>query len=613
MFNPTGDGSHHNQAEGTFRFALKASPIRLEDRERIAEQMLRLTRWPLMLAVGLGQLVIWVTAKGAEPTRFIPGLIMLAALCVLDPLVKRKGALAAFKVIIVGSAATTSFAVLFHGVFAPAFVANILILAAVVPLYGTRGGVLLALWAALGGAAWFALRHFGYGPPFHYPNAGMVYLLVCGYMLFAVGLLSIPNYLLAAALRLSEQRRQELVRAERDLANARRLESLGQLAGGVAHDFNNMLTALQGALESLTDERAADTERREAIDTMGQAIQRATEVTRKLLAFGRRDRFETRTIDLNQLVTDESRLLRRTLGAPIELVLSLDARGVIIEGDEAAIEHAILNLVVNARDAMLSGGKLTIRTRCTTFDQSICSQLPFSAKPGPYAVLSVEDTGVGMDERVKAHAFEPFFTTKSIGEGTGLGLAAVHGTMLSHFGGVIVESRTNQGTTVHLHFPAVQGRQVTAKPPSLTHKVTRLSGAVLIVDDEPLMLRVGKRHLAQLGLDAVAVGDGQAALDLLAAGADFDCIVTDFVMPKMSGLSLIERIRELQIDVPVVIMTGYPSGSTPGQHTAISEYPCLRKPFNREDLAKVLAPLLEKRQTSESVKAQDRLGVAPFG
>jgi len=384
------------------------------------------------------------------------------------------------------------------------------------------------------------------------------------------------------------------------LANARRLKSLGQLAGGVAHDFNNMLTALQGALESLTDERAADAERREAIDTMDQAIRRASEVTRKLLAFGRRDRFESRTIDLNQLVSDELRLLQRTLGAPIELLLDLDTGLAIVQGDEAAIEHALLNLVVNARDAMMTGGTLTLRTQLTDLDQAQCAALPFAARPGPYVVLSVEDTGIGMDERVRAQAFDPFFTTKSVGEGSGLGLAAVHGTMLSHSGGVTVESRMNQGTSVRLYFPSAQGKPVTTRPPSMSPPITRLCGAVLVVDDEPLMLRVSKRHLAQLGLDAVAVSDGQSALDLLSSGAIFDCILTDYVMPRMSGMVLIDKLRAQHIDVPIVIMTGYPSGSTLDQHTEISEYPCLRKPFSRDDLAKALAPLLEKKPPHDS-------------
>jgi CheY-like chemotaxis protein len=215
----------------------------------------------------------------------------------------------------------------------------------------------------------------------------------------------------------------------------------------------------------------------------------------------------------------------------------------------------------------------------------------------------VEDTGIGMDERVKAHVFEPFFTTKAVGEGTGLGLAAVHGTMLSHSGGVAVESSANRGTCVRLYFPSAHGQRISLKPQSMTRELTRLSGTVLIVDDEPLMLRVSKRHLTQLGLDVVAVGDGASALALIAAGTPFDCVITDFVMPNMSGNALIQKIREINIEVPIIIMTGYPSGSTPERDGILSEHPCLRKPFSREELAKVLAQVLRSRRTNEALNA----------
>lgn len=600
MFDLSDDGSSPRHWTGGFRRVFLASPIRLEDRERIASQVLRLLRWPLVIALVLSQLAVVATMKLAQPTRLIPACVVMLGLLLAGPVARRRGALAAFKVVALCAVATTTLATILHGVETPGSIANILILAAVVPLYGMSAGLLLVFWVASCGGAWFILRHFGWVPEFAHPSNALFYLLMCGYMLCGVGLFSIPSYLLTAALQLSEQRRQELLRVERDLANARQLESLGQLAGGVAHDFNNMLMALQGALQSLTDERATEQERSEAVNTMDQAIRRATEVTRKLLAFGRRDRFETHTIDLNQLVTGASVLLRRTLGAPVELVLDLEPEAMLVEGDEAAIEHALLNLVVNARDAMREGGRLTIRTRHESLDDAACAALPFAPRPGDYVRLSVEDTGIGMDEQVKAHAFEPFFTTKAVGEGTGLGLAAVHGTMLSHSGGVVVESRANQGTCIRLYFPRAHGHLNSVKPQSMTRELARFSGTVLIVDDEPLMLRVGRRHLTQLGLDVVAVGDGSSALSLLAAGTHFDCIITDFVMPKMSGTALIDKIRESNIDIPIIVMTGYPSGSNADRNGTLSEYPCLRKPFSREELAKVLGRVLQTRHPRDA-------------
>jgi PAS domain S-box-containing protein len=697
------------------------SPIGRDDRERIAGQILHWLRWPLLVVLLIAQVVVWATLGFSEPTRFVPGWMLIAALVTARPVARHRGQSAGLSVLVFGTIATTTFAVLANSVQAPAYWANVLTLAAVVPLYGARGGLLLSLWVALSGAAWFFLQRMGWTLGLTQTNSLLVYLLLCGYMFCGVGLLSIPSYLLAAALRTSEQRRleaqraqqaereielafgavfertatlaallegdgtvtrinrtgEEILRAEtaaltgekfwklpwggqtdqdvlmraltqplettqrievsvtaeaggnralqlvitgvrdnqgkirywavegvdvtellatqRDLAHARRLEALGQLAGGVAHDFNNMLTALQGAFESLNDVDLSEFEKHEAFDTMKQAILRASEVTHKLLAFGRRDRFEIRVFDVNQLVSDASRLLRRTLGAPIELVLELGAERAAIEGDEAALEHALLNLVVNARDAMRNGGRVTLRTHCEVVDQSFCALQHFAGGPGPYVVLSVKDTGTGMNEQVKAHVFEPFFTTKSVGEGSGLGLAAVHGTMLSHNGGVIVESAANSGTVIRLYFPSADGRAVTLKPQSTTRRVTRLHGTILVVDDEPLMLRVAKRHLNQLGLESVLVNDGQSALTLLQAGQIFDCIITDYLMPKMSGMALVGKIREFLPNVPIIIMTGYPSNSTAGLPATIGDFPCLRKPFNRQELAQALVPLLSHR------------------
>jgi len=705
------------------RFAWLASPVRLEDRERIAYEVMRLMQWPLMAALMLALGAVWFTVGFSQPTRFVPTLLLLASVCVALPVASRRSSLAAVRVFLVGALVSSTFAVLTHSVHAPGYLINVMILAAVIPLFGARAGLVAAGWMILSGAGWFVLRHLGWASDIVYPNSAMLFSILCAIFIFSIGMFSVPSYLLATALRDLEQRRRESARAEsaerelelafgavfertvalaalvgldgtvvrmnrtgesffsaapgqfvgkklwdlpwhedcdrealkraletpselaqraevfvaqrvgrrltlqlsfttvrdeteslrywvvegsdvtqlldtqRDLSNARRLEALGQLAGGVAHDFNNMLMALKGAFESLTEVRASEREREEAADTMAQAIGRATDVTRKLLAFGRRDRFETRVFDLNELVKEASSLLRRTLGAPIELVLALHEQPVLVEGDESAIEHALLNLVVNARDAMLSGGRLTIRTRAEVLGESDVSALQLNARPGKFVSLSVEDTGIGMAEQVKARAFEPFFTTKLAGEGSGLGLAAVHGTMASHHGGVSVESRANAGTVVRLFFPAVEAKALTPRPHSSDQAVQRLRGKVLVVDDEPLLLRVVKRHLFEIGVEAVTAGDGPSAIALLDQGFAFDCVITDFVMPKMSGMALVRRIRERKPDLPIIVMTGYPLGGNSGVESPLAELVCLRKPFDREDLAKVLMPILEADST----------------
>lgn len=383
-----------------------------------------------------------------------------------------------------------------------------------------------------------------------------------------------------------------LLEAERDLAHARRLEALGQLAGGVAHDFNNMLLATQGSLESFRSGKSTAEERLEALETMEQATQRASELTRQLLAFGRRDRFEKQIIDLEQLITAATRLFRRTIGASIQLLLDTEQESMPVEGDAAAIEHVLMNLMVNARDAMPKGGTVTIRTRLVVVDESWCNEQSFPVRPGRLIELCVEDEGVGMTEEVRTRAFEPFFTTKAVGEGSGLGLAAVHGTMLSHGGGVTVESQLGNGTRIRLFFPLAAQRPSMRVPASGIGFSLQLSGKVLVVDDEPLVLRVAKRSLNALGVTAVLVNDAPTAIAALHAGQQFDCVLTDIVMPKMSGVALVERIRALRPRLPIVVMSGFPAATDGPTQEVLLDCPWLRKPFGRNDLARVLGPIL---------------------
>jgi PAS domain S-box-containing protein len=642
----------------------------------------------------------------------------------------RWGPLNGLTLYVVGVIFASTIGVLAHGVHTPAYWTNVLILAIVVPLYGARAGVLLALWCALTGATWFVLQRLGWTTGLVYPPSMFTYIVMTGCMAAGIQLMAIPTTLLSSALHSSEQRRIEadqalkaeqnaelafqavfeqtgaltalaepdgtivrlnltgerllgvdgnayigrtlfdlpwvghnvveqledalhnategterleaevlgpvgrrslqlaiapiksldgqvrtlvvegldvtrLLDAERELAHARRLEALGQLAGGVAHDFNNMLLAMQCALESLRSRQTSQDERVEAMETMELATARASDLTRKLLAFGRRDRFKTQIIDLQALIADAAQIFRRTLGAPIELALDFAAEDALIEGDAAAIEHALLNLVVNARDAMNNGGTLTLRTEVIVVDEAWCQSQNFPISPGRLVVLSVEDEGGGMTDDVLRRAFEPFFTTKAVGDGSGLGLAAVHGTMLSHGGGVTVKSQLGVGTGFHLYFPLAAGRRVSTRvPPSGVGHSLQLSGTVLVVDDEPLVQRVAKRCLKALGITAVVVGDGASAMAMIHAGQQFDCVVTDIVMPKMSGATLIGEIRRLRPELPIVVMSGFPAGPDgPLQHVP-TDCPWLRKPFSRNDLAKVLAPVLGTSNTHLTTPAE---------
>jgi CheY-like chemotaxis protein len=241
---------------------------------------------------------------------------------------------------------------------------------------------------------------------------------------------------------------------------------------------------------------------------------------------------------------------------------------------------------------MKSGGTITLRTRVRRTDEFADDWQPSPIKTDELIELSVVDDGIGMSEEVRARAFEPFFTTKAVGEGSGLGLAAVHGTMHSHGGAVSVESDLGVGTTVRLYFP-VANRQICSRIPSsgVAHTV-QLAGTVLVVDDEPLVLRVARRYLKSLGVTCEIVSDGFAALALVDSGREFDCVLTDIVMPKMSGLVLIAELHERVPELPVIVMSGFPAGTEGLAHEALTQYPCLRKPFGTKELAKVLGPIL---------------------
>jgi len=688
-----------------------------EVREQIARRLYRVVWIPLILLVIISQASILATVGLREPTRFIPGAIWLTASLVAREVARRRSILDGLAIVVLGHVAATTIGVLAHSVHAPAYWMNILALAVIVPIYGARAGILLTIWCALSGAAWFVLHRLGLTVGLLYPNSVFAYVFLVCNLLCGVVLMAIPAWFLAAALRSSEQRRLEtavahlaeqdselrfravfeqtgaltllvepdgtiirlnlsgeqllgldgarcvgqtifdlpwigleaeakieqallratqgterlklelmgptgrrhlqlaiapvnradgtlrslvvagldatrLLEAERDLAHARRLEALGQLAGGVAHDFNNMLLAAQGSLESVRSGRASEEERLEALESMDQAMVRAAKLTRKLLAFGRRDRFEKQVVDLGQLIKDATQLYRRTIGASIDLVVDLADAEMPVEGDAAAIEHVLMNLVVNAREAMPRGGSVTLRTRVMSVDEAWCKEQTFPILPGRIIELCVEDDGLGMSDEVRVHAFEPFFTTKVDATGSGLGLAAAHGTMLSHGGGITVESQPGQGTRFKLFFPVAEQRLSARVPPSGVGHSLRLSGKILVVDDEPLVLRVTKRSLEALGVTAVLVSDAATALAALNAGQQFDCVLTDVVMPKMSGIALVERLRKIRPSMPIVVMSGFPAGSDGPAQEILADYPWLRKPFSRNDLSRVLGPIL---------------------
>ncbi|HEX2045492.1 MAG TPA: PAS domain S-box protein [Gaiellaceae bacterium] len=378
-------------------------------------------------------------------------------------------------------------------------------------------------------------------------------------------------------------------RLEEQLFRSQKLEAVGRLAGGVAHDFNNLLTGILGYADLLYMGLAEDDPRRADAAEVKRAAERAATLTRQLLAFSRRQVLKPRVIDLNRVVEDMERMLRRLIGEDVELVTAVDPALGRVEADPGQIEQVIANLVVNARDAMPEGGRLVLETENVEVDGTFTAgrvEMP----PGAYVVLAVTDTGVGMDAETQAHAFEPFFTTKEVGKGTGLGLATVYGIVKQSGGYIWVYSEQGEGTTFRIYLPRVEkpGDELAADGQAAAGEG---SETVLVVEDEGVVRQLIARDLAgrgytvltaATGLEALAVADGHAG--------PIEVVVTDVVMPGMGGLELMRRLAEARPDTKVVYMSGYAERAVADE---LAPCPLLQKPFNASALAAKIREVLD--------------------
>jgi two-component system cell cycle sensor histidine kinase/response regulator CckA len=376
---------------------------------------------------------------------------------------------------------------------------------------------------------------------------------------------------------------------ERQFLQAQKMEPLGRLAGGIAHDFNNLLTAIGGYAEFLADEFAENDPRLREVDEIRKAADRAAGLTRQLLAFSRKQVLNLSPLDLNAVVSNMDRMLRRLIGEDVKLttVLSPDLRPA--HADNGQVEQVIINLAVNARDAMPNGGHLRLETANVTLgvhDVPPDSEL----HPGNYVLLAISDTGVGMSAQTKAHLFEPFYTTKDRGRGTGLGLSTVYGIVKQCGGHITVSSEVDRGTTFCIYLPIAEQPVVPAEADD-SRAATAVSGGsetILIVEDDPSVLRLTSEALERRGYRVLTANGWLEALDLVSRSTvAIDLVLTDIIMPGMGGRVLGERIRLLRPNVRVLYMSGYPDDAfgdlaTSGSRPAMS---LLEKPFTAERLA----------------------------
>jgi len=378
-------------------------------------------------------------------------------------------------------------------------------------------------------------------------------------------------------------RRREL---EQSLLQSQKLKAIGQLAGGVAHDFNNMLTAIMAAAEEL-GELVPNAEQRALCAMISSASDRASELTRSLLSFSRKGRLNTMAVDLHSVIRETARLLERSIDRRVRLVLELGACDATVMGDAAQLQSALLNLGINARDAMPQGGELRVSTRLRHLDKDACASLAPGLRAGPFIQLSVRDTGIGMSAEIQGRIFEPFYTTKAIGQGTGLGLAAVYGIVVEHGGAVTVYSEVGRGSVFHLYLPA-SGVATRVVEPRLEAKPG--SGLVLLVDDETLVREVGSRLLKSLGYQVVSARDGAEGVSLFEARhRELVAVVCDMVMPVLSGADATARMHAIDPAVPIVICSGYTYDDRIGSAEPSAAAAFLPKPFHRNDLSRVLS------------------------
>jgi PAS domain S-box-containing protein len=412
----------------------------------------------------------------------------------------------------------------------------------------------------------------------------------------AEGRLRQQHYAYEALLQGLSNLSSERQRLEMQLRQAQKLESIGRLAGGIAHDFNNLLTAVIGnaelALMEVPVDSAGSRELREILQTSG----RAAALTRQLLAFSRKQVIEPRVIDLHQLLTNMERLLRLLLGEDIRLTIRSDSEGVVITADPTQIEQVLVNMAVNARDAMPRGGSLDMTLRkqwLAATDAAAVGQLP----PGAYALIEIRDSGCGMDATVRERLFEPFFTTKGPERGTGLGLATSYGIVTQHGGQIVVESELGQGTTFHIYLPLSSGARKLAEERDEEALLPRGTETILLAEDEPAVRELIGRVLRGLGYTVLEASDGLSALELGRTKAPdmIHLLISDVVMPGLGGKLLLDALRAHLPNLDALFTSGYPNPSRWSSEQSASGDHFLQKPFAPNALARRVRDLLDRR------------------
>ncbi|GAB4405557.1 MAG: hypothetical protein OHK0032_00070 [Thermodesulfovibrionales bacterium] len=390
--------------------------------------------------------------------------------------------------------------------------------------------------------------------------------------------------------RLDEEREKERIKEE--LFQAQKMEAIGTLAGGIAHDFNNMLQGILGYASLLKMKVSEDDTMYKPLDVIERSAERAADLTKQLLGFARKGKYVVEPLNLNDIVDEVLKIITRTFDRAIEIKTTLRSDLWIIEGDQSQIEHAVLNLCLNARDAMPAGGLLHIETMNKEITEG---ELPYLwAKSGRYAAVRVTDTGRGMDDEVKKHIFEPFFTTKEKGKGTGMGLAMVYGVVKNHDGFITVDSEPGRGSTFTIYLPATE--REASKKGEVVKEPPHGSGTILIVDDEDDIRGLLRDTLNGLGYETIEASNGEEAVEIYRGQRErIDLIILDLVMPKMSGDEAFHRIKMIDPAVKVLVSSGYGMGEQMRKmigDAGIEGF--VQKPYDINEIAETVKNVLSK-------------------
>jgi len=402
----------------------------------------------------------------------------------------------------------------------------------------------------------------------------------------------------------------QAVLSESEKLQSQKMEAIGRLAGGVAHDFNNLLAVISGYSDLLLDNLGSSDQNRSKLEQIKQAANSAAALTRQLLMFSRQQLIQPVALDINQVVSSTGKMLQRLIKENIEFSVILKPNLDLVSADPGQIEQVILNLVVNARDAMPKGGKLTIQTSHVTME-NVSGHYGESVLAGRFVLLEVTDSGTGMDEETQAHIFEPFFTTKAVGKGTGLGLATVYGIVKQSNGRIEVQSTLGRGSSFKVYLPAVKHQSFSSQPAKYTASPDLSEETILVVEDAKPLRDLICEALSRLGCTVLPACDVEEALQIVRGGkARINLLLTDVVMPGMDGTVLAKEVRSLHPETKVLYMTGH-SGTFIRADMLNADVSLIRKPFTPGELGRKIRKMLPRNageRSREGVGTNENFG-----